>query len=89
MPALRQCATDVLVLRGSPALGDAVNLASRLEGLTKVSRGKVCGGRNRIAALAAAHPAQKLYALYRARYATFRIEPPLPDWDGATKFAVK
>ena len=35
MPVLRQCATDVLVLRGSPALGDAVNLASRLEGLTK------------------------------------------------------
>src|SRR6266550_4633649 len=35
MPALRQCATDVLVLRGSPALGDAVNLASRLDGLTK------------------------------------------------------
>ena len=41
------------------------------------------------AALAAAHPAQKLYALYRVRCAAFRIEPPAPEWDGATTFAVK
>ena len=151
MPAFRQCATNVLVLRGIPVLGDAVNLAYRLEGLTKeygvsliigedtqraipeiicreLDRALLKGKANAVtiyeplgrtlayhaaelgewdkalatsregrfaeaevafAALAAAHPAQKLYALYRARYATFRIEPPAPDWDSATKFAVK
>jgi adenylate cyclase len=41
------------------------------------------------AALARAHPAQKLYALYRVRCATFRIEPPASDWDGATTFVIK
>jgi adenylate cyclase len=41
------------------------------------------------ALLAAAHPAQKLYALYRARCAAFLSEPPVPGWDGATTFAFK
>jgi adenylate cyclase len=133
-------------------LGDAVNLASRLEGLTKeygvpviigedtrraipemicreLDRVRVKGRMNAVtiyqplgrtlatdlagelgewekalakyrerkfaeadiafAALAAAHPAQKLYMIYRARCAAFCIEPPAPDWDGETKFAVK
>jgi adenylate cyclase len=133
-------------------LGDAVNLASRLEGLTKeygvqiiigedtrlaipemicreLDRVRVKGRVNAVtiyqplgralaselaselgkwdaalakyrerkfaeadiafAALAAAHPAQKLYTIYRARCAAFCIEAPAPDWDGETKFAVK
>jgi adenylate cyclase len=133
-------------------LGDAVNLASRLEGLTKeygvpviigedtrraipemicreLDRVRVKGRVNAVtiyqplgralaselaselgewdkalakyrerkfaeadivfAALAAAHPAQKLYTIYRARCAVFCIEPPAPDWDGETTFAVK
>jgi adenylate cyclase len=41
------------------------------------------------AALAAAHPAQKLYALYRVRCAAFLSEPPVQGWDGATTFAFK
>jgi adenylate cyclase len=133
-------------------LGDAVNLASRLEGLTKeygvpliigedtrrtipemicreLDRVRVKGKANAVtiyqplgrtlatdlagelgewdaalakyrerkfaeaeiafAALAAAHPAQKLYILYRVRCAAFRIEPPASNWDGATTFVVK
>ena len=152
MLAFRQYATNVLVLRGSPALGDAVNPAYRLEDLTKeygvpliigedtqraipemicreLERALVEGKANAVtiyaplgrtlaadraaelgewdkglaksreggfakaeiafAALAAAHAAQKLDALYSARCATFRIEPPAPDWDSATNFAVK
>jgi len=41
------------------------------------------------AALASAHSAQKLYALYRARCVAFRNQPPAPDWDGATTFVAK
>jgi adenylate cyclase len=41
------------------------------------------------AALASAHAAQKLYALYRARCVAFRNQPPAPDWDGTTTFVAK
>jgi hypothetical protein len=88
MPALRQSATDVLVLRGSPVLGEDVNLASRLEGLT-VAREGSWRPKSHFRHSPPHDPSQKLYALYRARCATFRIEPPAPDWDGANQFAVK
>jgi adenylate cyclase len=133
-------------------LGDAVNLASRLEGLTKeygvgivvgeataraapdlawreVDRVRVVGKATAVtiyeplalaaspevtaelelhrqalasyrkrdfaaaeagfAALAAAHPATVLYALFRSRCAAFRASPPPAAWEGATVFATK
>ncbi|MES2018907.1 MAG: adenylate/guanylate cyclase domain-containing protein [Pseudomonadota bacterium] len=42
-----------------------------------------------VAALAAASPDTGLYQLYLARIAAWRIDPPGPDWDGATNFATK
>ena len=41
------------------------------------------------AALAAAHPATALYALFRARCAAFRVNPPPAAWEGSTVFATK
>ena len=134
-------------------LGDAVNLAARLEGLTKVyGVGILCGeatrhaapdfrwrevdrvrvkGRDQavaifeplpadahfdadeelarwhaalalyrgrqvhagsggdVAALAAAHPARGLYAVFRARCRDYADAPPAPDWDGAMTFVTK
>jgi adenylate cyclase len=71
----------------------ATDLAGELgewdEALVKYREGKFAEAEIAFAALAAAHPEQKLYALYRARCAAFCIQPPAPDWDGATKFAVK
>jgi adenylate cyclase len=71
----------------------AADLAGELGGwdkaLAKYREGRFADAEIAFAALAAAHPAQKLYALYRIRCAAFRTEPPAPDWDGATKFAVK
>jgi adenylate cyclase len=57
--------------------------------LAKYREGRFAEAEIAFAALATAHPAQKLYALYRARCAAFRTQPPAPDWDGVTKFAVK
>jgi adenylate cyclase len=57
--------------------------------LAKYRSGKFAEAELAYAALVAAHPAQKLYALYRARCAAFRNEPPAPDWDGATTFVAK
>ncbi len=57
--------------------------------LGKYREGKFTEAEIAFAALAGAHPAKKLYALYRARCAAFRNEPPAPDWDGATTFVAK
>jgi adenylate cyclase len=71
----------------------ATDLAGELgewdEALARYRAGKFAEAEITFAALAAAHPEQRLYALYRARCAAFCIQPPAPDWDGATKFAVK
>jgi adenylate cyclase len=71
----------------------ATDLAGELrewdKALAKYREGKFVEAEIAFAALAATHPAQKLYALYRARCAAFCIEPPAPGWDGATKFVVK
>ncbi|HXL82911.1 MAG TPA: adenylate/guanylate cyclase domain-containing protein, partial [Casimicrobiaceae bacterium] len=71
----------------------ATDLAGELgewdKALAKYSERRFAEAEIAFAALATAHPAQKLYALYRARCAAFRTEPPAPDWDGVTKFAVK
>lgn len=45
--------------------------------------------RQRIEALAARHPGQRLYALYLERIAHFQAQPPGPDWDGVTTFDAK
>jgi adenylate cyclase len=45
--------------------------------------------RQRIEALAARHPEQRLYALYLERIAHYRAHPPGPDWDGVTTFETK
>jgi adenylate cyclase len=42
-----------------------------------------------LALLAEAHPARGLYQLYLARLAQWRIDPPGPQWDGATNFDTK
>ena len=39
--------------------------------------------------LARAQPDAVLYRLYRARIAAYRLQPPGPDWDGATNFDTK
>ena len=57
--------------------------------LAKYREGKFAEAEIAFAALAAAQPAQKLYALYRVRCEAFRIDPPASEWDGATTFAVK
>jgi adenylate cyclase len=57
--------------------------------LAKYREGKFAEAEIAFAALVAAHPAQKLYAIYRNRCAAFRIELPGPDWDGATTFSIK
>jgi adenylate cyclase len=71
----------------------AADLAGELgewdQALAKYREGKFADAEIAFAALVAAHPAQKIYTIYRARCAAFRIEPPAPDWDGETKFAVK
>jgi len=68
-------------------------LAAELEqwdaALATYREGRFDKAENAFAALAAAHPGQKLYALYRIRCAAFRSEPPVPGWDGATTFAFK
>jgi adenylate cyclase len=51
--------------------------------------GRFAEAETAFAALVAAHPAQKLYVIYRSRCAAFRIQPPVPEWDGATTFALK
>jgi adenylate cyclase len=71
----------------------AIELESELSewdaALAKYRQAKFAEAEIAFAALAAAHPAQKLYALYRARCAAFRAEPPASEWDGATTFAAK
>jgi adenylate cyclase len=71
----------------------AIELASELSewdaALANYRQAKFAEAEIAFAALAAAHPAQKLYALYRARCAAFRAEPPASEWDGATTFAAK
>jgi adenylate cyclase len=57
--------------------------------LAKYRQAKFAEAEIAFASLAAAHPAQKLYALYRVRCAAFRAEPPASEWDGATTFAAK
>ncbi|SFC96206.1 CHASE2 domain-containing protein [Massilia yuzhufengensis] len=42
-----------------------------------------------IEALAAAHPARGLYALYLQRIAHYRAHPPGSEWDGVTSFDTK
>jgi len=71
----------------------AIELESELSewdaALAKYRQAKFIEAEIAFAALAAAHPARKLYALYRARCAAFRTEPPASEWDGATTFAAK
>jgi adenylate cyclase len=43
----------------------------------------------RIAALRAAHPARRLYALYLERIDRYRLAPPDANWDGVTSFDTK
>ena len=71
----------------------AIELESELSewdaALARYRQAKFAEAEIAFAALAAAHPAQKLYVLYRVRCAAFRAEPPASEWDGATTFAVK
>jgi adenylate cyclase len=71
----------------APALAD--ELAQWAAALATYREGKFDKAEVAFAALAATHPSQKLYALYRIRCAAFLSEPPLPGWDGATTFAFK
>jgi adenylate cyclase len=71
----------------APALTDEV--AEWVAALATYREGKFDKAEIAFAALAAAHPTQKLYALYRIRCTAFLSEPPLPGWDGATTFAFK
>lgn len=68
-------------------LGD--ELAEWDSALAEYRDGKFPEAELAFADLARAHPAQKLYALYRGRCAGYRIDPPAPDWDGATTFVTK
>ncbi|MFL6658229.1 MAG: CHASE2 domain-containing protein [Massilia sp.] len=45
--------------------------------------------RSAITTLAAAHPERYLYQLYLSRIETWLLDPPGPDWDGATNFDSK
>jgi adenylate cyclase len=76
-------------LGGSLATDLAGELGEWDKALPKYREGELADAEIAFAALAATHPAQKLYTIYRARCAAFCIEPPAPDWDGETKFAVK
>ena len=71
----------------------ATEIASELReweaAVAKYREGKFAEAEIALAALASAHPARKLYTLYHARCAGFRIEPPASDWDGATTFSDK
>jgi len=67
----------------------AAELESWEAALAKYREGKFVEAEIAFAALAQAHPAQKLYMLYRVRCAGFRIEHPPSDWDGTTTFQVK
>jgi len=68
-------------------LGDELEEWDRA--LAEYREGKFPEAELAFADLARAHPAQKLYAFYRVRCAGYRIEPPGPDWDGATTFVTK
>lgn len=47
------------------------------------------GAQEAVAALARVHPDSVLYQLYLARLAQWRMDPPGPEWDGATSFDTK
>jgi adenylate cyclase len=68
-------------------------LAAELDGwhaaLVSYREGRFAEAEIAFGELAAAHPAQKLYSLYRTRCAAFRIHPPVSEWDGATTFTIK
>src|ERR1700674_2556646 len=82
-----QCGNHLSTARPTLAADLARELGERDKALAKYRERKFAEADIAFAALAAAHPAQKLYTI--ARCAAFCIEPPAPDWDGETKFAVK